>query len=143
MTNPPETLVHWICSFGAPWDGRSLPGIPISLEAWSLDPCYVELLLTEASAALPSPAASNDVQELARRVLQAIRRCPSPPQILVVGWGVIPYNLQYGKEPSGAKWLVENVVNHGKVNKNRSPMSLEMFGKTIRNWSLMVLGLPH
>lgn len=22
-------------------------------------------------------------------------------------------------------------------------MSLEMFGKTIRNWSLMVLGLPH
>lgn len=29
---------------------------------------------------------------------------------------------------SGAKWLVENVVNHGKVNKNRAPMSLEMFG---------------
>ena len=78
VTNPPETLVHWICSFGAPTShGRSLPGIPISLEAWSLDPCYVELLLTEASAALPSPAASNDVQELARRVLQAIRRCRS------------------------------------------------------------------
>ena len=61
---------------GLSWDSHGMNGQwpPIFLEAWSVDPCYVELLLTEASAGLPSPAAS-DVQQLARRVLQAIRRC--------------------------------------------------------------------
>eukprot|EP00438_Fugacium_kawagutii_P029637 Skav202680 [mRNA] locus=scaffold1791:647385:680064:+ [translate_table: standard] len=61
---------------GAGWEGWVRKGVDevAGTDAWSVDPCYMELLVTEVTAALPGTPPATDLQQLTRRLLQGIRR---------------------------------------------------------------------